>query len=405
MYITTSSIKNEDSSPEYLLYLEHNKIRQNPSSYIPILKEVLKMYRTKNILHFYNEHPFKTYEGRNLIYETIKFLENKKPTPPLIYSQTLSISSHNHAVDLGTHNLNSHEGSNKSTLRERVEKFSEWNGLLCESIEFGVKNPEYIMCKLIMCDGNKDRFQRQNVFNENLKYIGIGINNHIHYGNVIVINYAMEIRKAGSALDDEDFIEEYLNTSFYFNYMKRNNYIVNSIKKDSLYDDDSNSSSFNLSIVSDDHDDKKNEKNKKKNNKETRNKFKRAHTRKKTVQAFGDEKKLIYNIDNNIIEQIELSEEDESSSEVAHKEQDKKPIINDGIKESINSNNSSNESFEINNYVDFDVPENTINKEYKLIIKNYNGVKIHVIQKIYTLKDGKIHIIECEYKPNKLNKI
>ena len=97
--------------------------------------------------------------------------------------------------------------------------------------------------------------------------------------------------------------------------------------------------------------------------------------------------------------------EDESSSEVAHKEQDKKPIINDKIKESINSNNSSNESFEINNYVDFDVPENTINKEYKLIIKNYNGVKIHVIQKIYTLKNGKIHIIECEYKPNKLNKI
>jgi len=60
---------------------------------------------------------------------------------------------------------------------------------------------------------------------------------------------------------------------------------------------------------------------------------------------------------------------------------------------------------EINNYIDFDVPENTLNKEYKLIIKNYNGVKIHVIQKIYTLKDGKIHIIECEYKPNKLNKI
>ena len=71
MLLTTSSNQNEDTSPEYLLYLEHNKIRQNPSSYIPILNQVAKMYRTNKILHFYNEHPFKTYEGRNLVNETI----------------------------------------------------------------------------------------------------------------------------------------------------------------------------------------------------------------------------------------------------------------------------------------------------------------------------------------------
>ena len=406
---TTQSSNYEDTSPEYLLYLEHNKIRQNPKSYIPILKKVLKMYRTNNILHFYNERPFKTYEGRQLVLETISFLEKQKPVNSLIYSQPLSISSHNHAVDLGTHNLNSHIGSNNSTLRERVEKYSEWNGLLIESIEFGINNPEYIICKLIMCDGIKERFQRLNVFNENIKFIGIGISKHIKYGNVIVLNYAMELRKIGDALNGENFISEYLDTTFYFNYMKKDlNQIKNvkSIKKDKNYylNDSKSSSSFNLSQESEYSNLKS--KNllsenteKKKNNEEKRKKFKRKFSRKRTVQASGDEKKLIYNIDNNIVEQIEISE---SSDNDVPFEEEKESSIKEETNESYESEESDIEnSFSIENYIDLDIPENVIEKDYKLIIKILNGVKIHIIQKIYTLKNGKVHIIECEYKPNK----
>ncbi len=403
---TTQSSNYEDTSPEYLLYLEHNKIRQNPKSYIPILKKVLKMYRTNNILHFYNEHPFKTYEGRQLALETISFLENQKSVNSLIYSQPLSISSHNHAVDLGTHNLNSHIGNNNLTLRERVEKYTEWNGLLIESIEFGINNPEYIICKLIMCDGIKERFQRLNVFNEHIKYIGIGICKHVKYGNVIVINYAMELRKIGDSLNAENFISQYLDTTFYFNYMKKDlNEIkkVKSIKKDKNYFlNDSHSSSFNLSQESEYSNIKSkivlSENTKKKNNEEKRKKFKRRFTRKRTVQASGDEKKLIYNIDNNIVEQMEISE---SSNDAAF-EEEKESSIKEETNESYESEESDIEnSFTIDNYIDLDIPENVVEKDYKLIIKTLNGVKIHIIQKIYTLKNGKVHIIECEYKPNK----
>jgi hypothetical protein len=404
---TTQSSNHEDTSPEYLLYLEHNKIRQNPKSYIPILKNVLKMYRTNNILHFYNEHPFKTYEGRQLALETISFLENQKSVNSLIYSQPLSISSHNHAVDLGTHNLNSHIGSNNLTLRERVEKYTEWNGLLIESIEFGINNPEYIICKLIMCDGIKERFQRLNVFNEHIKYIGIGICKHVKYGNVIVINYAMELRKIGDSLNAENFISQYLDTTFYFNYMKKDlNEIkkVKSIKKDKNYFlNDSHSSSFNLSQESEYSNIKSkivlSENTKKKNNEEKRKKFKRRFTRKRTVQASGDEKKLIYNIDNNIVEQMEISE---SSNDAAF-EEEKESSIKEETNESYESEESDIEnSFTIDNYIDLDIPENVAEKDYKLIIKTLNGVKIHIIQKIYTLNNGKVHIIESEYKPNKI---
>ena len=84
-------------------------------------------------------------------------------------------------------------------------------------------------------------------------------------------------------------------------------------------------------------------------------------------------------------------------------EEEKESAIKEEINESYESEESDIEnSFTIDNYIDLDIPENVAEKDYKLIIKTLNGVKIHIIQKIYTLNNGKIHIIECEYKPNKI---
>ena len=84
-------------------------------------------------------------------------------------------------------------------------------------------------------------------------------------------------------------------------------------------------------------------------------------------------------------------------------EEEKESSIKEEINESYESEESDIEnSFTIDNYIDLDIPENVVEKDYKLIIKTLNGVKIHIIQKIYTLNNGKVHIIESEYKPNKI---
>jgi len=84
-------------------------------------------------------------------------------------------------------------------------------------------------------------------------------------------------------------------------------------------------------------------------------------------------------------------------------EEEKESSIKEEINESYESEESDIEnSFTIDNYIDLDIPENVAEKDYKLIIKTLNGVKIHIIQKIYTLNNGKVHIIESEYKPNKI---
>ena len=71
------------------LVLYHNKIRKNPSSFIPILEKWLKKYK-ENYLQLQNENPLWIFEGKNWFEDAIKFLKNQKPVPELKYNKELS---------------------------------------------------------------------------------------------------------------------------------------------------------------------------------------------------------------------------------------------------------------------------------------------------------------------------
>ena len=57
---------------------EHNKIRTNPKSYIPILTEQIKLFK-ENVLYRPNEIPIQTNESPEAYHEAIKFFLKKKP--------------------------------------------------------------------------------------------------------------------------------------------------------------------------------------------------------------------------------------------------------------------------------------------------------------------------------------
>ena len=315
--LTTTQKKKFIDSIEIQLLKEHNKIRNSPSSYIPILTKTKKLFRKNNVLHFYKEMPFKTYEGLETIDEAINFLSTQKPLKSFILSSELIKSSKDIANELGTNGIVNHS----KNLPQYIEKYCEWGGMLCENIDFGTKQAENIMIKLLLNDGIKERFQRLNIFKPELKYIGISQNSHIKYGICTVIHYAMNITPLGHILNEKSFIKEYLNTTLYSNI--KNKVVV------------------------------------------------KKNVEKKEIK----ENQEIKNIDNNIKDQKYIKEEKFSNSE-------------------------SEESFDID-YDDEDVPENTIKNEYKLIKKNLSNFKCKIIRKIYTLKNGNVHIVE-ELKDKKL---
>jgi len=317
--LTTTQKKKLSDSIEIQLLKEHNKIRNSPSIYISILKEAKKLFRKNNVLHFYNEMPFRTIEGSETINEAINFLSNQKPLKNFILSSELIKSCKDVSNELGKNGIVNHS----KNLPQYIEKYCEWGGMLCENLDFGTKQAQNIMIKLLLCDGIKQRFQRLNIFKPELKYIGISQNSHIKYGICTVIHYAMNITPLGHILNEKSFIKEYLNTTLYSNIKNK---IIKKEKKD----------------------DKK---------------------------EIAENQETIKNIDNNIKDQKY-------------------------IKEDLLSNSESEESFDID-YDDEDIPENTVKNEYKIIKKNLSHFKCKILRKIYTLKNGNVHIVE-ELKDKKL---
>lgn len=188
---------------------EHNKVRTDPKSYIDKLNTCLKLFKG-DILYRPGEDPVQTFEGKSAFEEAIVFLERQQPIPELSAHSGLSTACLDHTNDIGPKGLATHESSNGNNVSDRIEKYSEWDGACCESIEFGSKLAEDIIINFIVDDGISERLQRKNLFNPELKFIGVGVGPHKEYGHVTVVNYVSGVRAIGEpAPEVKTFIQDY----------------------------------------------------------------------------------------------------------------------------------------------------------------------------------------------------
>jgi len=140
-----------------------------------------------------------TFEGITAVEEAMRFLSVQKPVPKLALSEELSKAAKDHALDIGENNLFGHEGSDKSMLSDRIERYTEWDESCAESIDLGFKNADNIILNLLIDDGSEGRNQRRNLFNTTYKYIGIGCAFHKSYNHCAVFVYAKSLRELGVA--------------------------------------------------------------------------------------------------------------------------------------------------------------------------------------------------------------
>ena len=117
------------------VFNEQNRVRTNPESYIEKLESATKFFKDKIFRHP-AELPIETYEGVQGFYNAIEFLRNQEPAEPFQYVNELSQACKDHAKDLGSKGLSSHEGSDGNGLSERIEKYVEWDGAITENLDF-----------------------------------------------------------------------------------------------------------------------------------------------------------------------------------------------------------------------------------------------------------------------------
>lgn len=201
------------------LFISHNKIREDPKSFILKLKKWSKKFREKT-LFLLNENPLETIEGINAVEEAIRFLSVQKSVPKLNYSEELSKAAKDHANDIGEHNLHGHDGSDGSMLSDRIERYTEWDDSCAESIDLGYKTADNIILNLLIDDGSEGRNQRINLFSTNYKHIGIGCAFHKSYNHCSVFVYAKSLREIGQAPNvGINFMQDYIQKTFYKRYV------------------------------------------------------------------------------------------------------------------------------------------------------------------------------------------
>jgi uncharacterized protein YkwD len=173
---------------------ELNLARTQPAVYAEILRD----YRTF-IRGLHLERPGEITvvlnEGTKAVDEAIAFLSKQKPIPALVLSKGLSQAARDHARDQGRTGQTGHNGSDRSTMGQRIERYGAWEKTAGENIAYGGETARDVVIQLIVDDGVASRGHRKNIFNPDFLVVGIAFGKHPGYRTVCVQDFAGAYRE------------------------------------------------------------------------------------------------------------------------------------------------------------------------------------------------------------------
>ena len=189
---------------EQNLITEHNRVRQNPQSYIPILEAYLaSMNAQGNIPSGCGRNcTLTTNEGKPAVEEAIQFLRSQPAVGALTLSTGAAQAAKAHAQDQSDGTIG-HTGSDGSRPDERLARFGVQNSGSGENIAYGPTTAQQVMLNLIVDDGVPDRGHRTNIFSPDWSMAGAGCGPHAGYGSVCVMEYVKAAR--GTTAADQQF--------------------------------------------------------------------------------------------------------------------------------------------------------------------------------------------------------
>ena len=153
---------------------EINYAREHPDEFVEKLKELRETVEDSKDNCLYIENvPFVYNNLLGSLNDSIKFLEKQKELPRLIYNRTITQACDFLLDELVSHDGLDDENANKYSLENRLNKFGYPLGENYELIDYGMFDPEFIVINFVLGDGDKNKFERNVIFNPKVKYIGI----------------------------------------------------------------------------------------------------------------------------------------------------------------------------------------------------------------------------------------
>jgi hypothetical protein len=153
---------------------EINYAREHPDEFLEKLNELKETIKdSKDNCLFIENVPFIYNNLPKSLDDAINFLENQKELPQLIYNKTITQACDYLLDELVSHDGLDDDNADNYSLENRLSKFGHPFGENYELIDYGMFDPEFIVINFILGDGDKNKFERNVIFNPKMKYIGI----------------------------------------------------------------------------------------------------------------------------------------------------------------------------------------------------------------------------------------
>ncbi len=184
----------DELEKDVILHL--NMARTDPVSYAHDFIEPRLEYFTGMLYRELEEPSLITREGAEAVEECVSDMEDTDLMNSLVPSEGISLAALDHALDLSLTGETGHIGSDRSEFSTRIERYGQWIFSIGEVISYGPTTGREIVVGLLIDDGVSDRGHRTSILNPDFSLVGIAIEEHPAYGNVCVIEFAVDFTNA-----------------------------------------------------------------------------------------------------------------------------------------------------------------------------------------------------------------
>lgn len=172
------------------IIFEINLLRTNPAKYATnYIAPLANNYKNK-MLYYPGDLPLRTREGVKALHECIRVLKRTQNLQLVYPSKGLTRAAEDHVKDQSKSGKTGHRGGDRSNVRERIERYGDWNIRIAENIAYGGLSARQIIIYLLIDDGIRDRGHRKTFLHPDYKTVGIAIGSHPYYNSMWVMDFA-----------------------------------------------------------------------------------------------------------------------------------------------------------------------------------------------------------------------
>ena len=169
---------------------ELNLVRTNPKGYVKYLKQRLASFVEDFVYIDCVGRRIISHEGVDAVYECIEVLENTLPMGTLSMNENLCSSSIWLAKDQAYHGTTGHDGSDGSTMTDRVKRSGFTGRGWGENCAYGQYTARDFIMALLVDDDVPSRGHRKNILNSKYTQVGVGLaTGHGTYNTVLVTDF------------------------------------------------------------------------------------------------------------------------------------------------------------------------------------------------------------------------